>query len=124
MGTERAVPILPADDLEVAKRFYVDALGFDIEFEATEDGKNGLLGLRRGSLYLTIDSPMTGHGRNACVALHVEDTDRYHDEWAARTSVLRSPHDEPWGGRTFDLLDPFGNTLFVIGPPTGTDAKA
>jgi uncharacterized glyoxalase superfamily protein PhnB len=31
--------------------------------------------------------------------------------------VLRPPRDEEWGGRTFDLVDPFGNTIFVIGPP-------
>ena len=30
--------ILPADDLRVAKEFYVDRLGFDVRFEATMDG--------------------------------------------------------------------------------------
>ena len=29
---------------------------------------------------------------------------------------LRPPKNEEWGARTFDLLDPSGNTLFVIGP--------
>ena len=33
-----------------------------------------------------------------------------------KVSVLRSPRDEEWGARTFDLLDPSGNTIFVIGP--------
>ena len=124
MSAERAVPILPADDLAVAKRFYVDALGFDVEFESTLDGKTGLLGVRRGSLYLIIDSPMPGHGREACVALHVNDADRYYDEWSKRVAVLRPPHDEAWGARTFDLLDPFGNTLFVLGPPTRGDSDS
>lgn len=41
---------------------------------------------------------MKGHGRGACVSLHV---------------------DEEWGARTFDLLDPSGNTLFVMGPVRG-----
>jgi predicted lactoylglutathione lyase len=35
---ERAVPILPADDLGVAKRFYT-ALGFSVTFEATSDAR-------------------------------------------------------------------------------------
>lgn len=64
---ERAVPILPADDLAVAKEFYVDALGFSVLFEATDGGNTGLLGLQRGTLYLTLDCPMSGHGREACV---------------------------------------------------------
>ena len=113
---ERAVPILPGDDLGVAKHFYVDELGFRVLFEATEDGKNGLLGLERGTIALTIDCPMSGHGRDACVSLQVEDADSYYDEWRQRVAVNRPPKNESWGARTFDLIDPFGNTIFVIGP--------
>ena len=113
---ERSVPILPADDLAVARKFYVDALGFSVAFESTTDGKTGLLGLRRGTIELTVDCPMEGHGRDACVSLHVDDADRYYEEWAARVKLLRAPRNEEWGARTFDLLDPFGNTIFVMGP--------
>jgi catechol 2,3-dioxygenase-like lactoylglutathione lyase family enzyme len=113
---ERAVPILPADDLTAAKSFYVDKLGFSLVFELSQDGRSGLLGVRRGSIELTIDSPMSGHGRNACVGLHVDDVDAYYKEWSAQVPVLRPPKDEDWGARTFDLLDPSGNTIFVMGP--------
>jgi catechol 2,3-dioxygenase-like lactoylglutathione lyase family enzyme len=121
---ERAVPILPADDLAVAKAFYVDGLGFRVTFEASEDGHAGLLGLERGTIELTLDSPMDGHGRNACVSLHVDDADAYYREWSAKVAVLRQPKDEVWGARTFDLLDPSGNTLFVIGPVGGPSRTA
>jgi catechol 2,3-dioxygenase-like lactoylglutathione lyase family enzyme len=113
---ERAIPILPAEDLAVAKAFYVDGLGFRVAFEASEDGHSGLLGLERGPIHLTIDSPMDGHGRNSCVSLQVDDADAYYREWSAKVSVLRAPKDEEWGARTFDLLDPSGNTIFVKGP--------
>lgn len=113
---ERAVPVLPVDDLAVAKQFYVDALGFAITFESTEDGMTGLLGVARGGIALTLDCPMEGHGRDACVALEVENVDRYYSEWSPRVTVNRAPQNEPWGSRTFDLLDPFGNTIFVTGP--------
>ncbi len=113
---EMAIPILPADDLGVARAFYVDGLGFAVRFEATEDGRTGLLGLARGSIWLTIDAPMSGHGREACVSLEVESADRYYDEWRERVEIRRPPRDEPWGARTFDVLDPSGNTLFIIGP--------
>lgn len=117
---ERAIPILPADDLAVAKRFYVDGLGFKVTFEASEDGRTGLLGVERGTISLTLDSPMEGHGRQACVSLEVEDVDAYYREWSAKVPVLRAPKDEEWGARTFDLLDPSGNTIFVIGPMTAS----
>ena len=113
---ERAVPILPADDIGVAKSFYVDRLGFELVFDAPqdEDGVRGLIGVRRGSIQLTLDCPMDGHGRNACVALEVDDADAYYDEWRDRVDVSRPPKDEEWGARTFGLEDPFGNSIFVI----------
>ena len=113
---ERATPILPADDLAVAKVFYVDKLGFQVTFEVSEDGRSGLLGLQRGTIELTLDSPMSGHGRDACVALYVDDADAYYREWSEKAAVLRAPRNEEWGARTFDLLDPSGNTIFVMGP--------
>ena len=113
---ERAVPVLPTDDLDDARRFYVDGLGFEVTFEAPYGEKAGLLGLRRGTIEITLDCPMSGHGREACVSLYVEDADRYYDAWQGRVVVKRPPHDEDWGARTFDLIDPSGNTIFVIGP--------
>ena len=113
---ERAIPIIPAEDLATAKAFYVDGLGFRVTFEASNDGRSGLLGIERGTIQMTVDSPMDGHGRNACVALQVDDADAYYLEWSAKVDVLRAPKDEEWGARTFDLLDPSGNTIFVMGP--------
>jgi catechol 2,3-dioxygenase-like lactoylglutathione lyase family enzyme len=115
---ERAIPILPADDLRIAKEFYVDRLGFSVRFEATEDGTNGLLGVDRGGISLTIDCPMSGHGRAACVSLEVDSADFYYDEWRQRVAIKRPPGNEPWGARTFSVTDPSGNTIFVMGPVT------
>lgn len=113
---ERAIPILPADDLQVARDFYVDRLGFTVRFLASEDEKIGLLGLERGTIALTLDAPMSGHGREACVSLQVDDVDAYYHEWLSKVTIRRPPQNESWGARTFDVIDPFGNTIFVIGP--------
>ncbi|HKS07235.1 MAG TPA: glyoxalase superfamily protein [Gemmatimonadaceae bacterium] len=114
--TELAVPVLPVDDLKVAKKFYVDGLGFEMTFESTEDGRTGLMGIQRGAMCITLDCPMIGHGRDACVSLRVESADKYYDEWRNKVVVKRPPRNEEWGARTFDVIDPFGNTIFVIGP--------
>lgn len=113
---ERAIPVLPADDLGVAREFYVTKLGFSVRFEASEDGRSGLLGVARGTIQITLDSPMDGHGRNACVSLEVEDADAYYREWSPKVEIRRPPMNEPWGARTFGFQDPFGNTVFVMGP--------
>ena len=120
---ELAVPILPADDLAAARAFYVDGLGFTVRFEATDDGRTGLLGVARGSIWLTIDAPMSGHGRQACASLLVDDADRYFAEWRDRVEIRAAPRDEPWGARTFSVHDPAGNTIFVIGPLAGASRQ-
>ncbi len=113
---ELAIPILPVEDLAAAKAFYVDGLGFRVTFEVSEDGRTGLLGVERGTLRITLDCPMAGHGRNACVSLQVDDADAYYREWNEKVVLARAPHIEEWGARTFDLQDPSGNTIFVMGP--------
>lgn len=113
---ERAIPVLPADDLGVAREFYVTKLGFSVLFEASGDGKSGIMGVSRGTIQITLDSPMDGHGRNACVSLEVEDADAYYWEWSPKVEIRRPPMNEPWGARTFGFQDPFGNTVFVMGP--------
>lgn len=60
---------------------------------------------------------MRGHGRKVCVSLEVASADAYYDEWVGRGVVIEElPKDEEWGARTFGVTDPFGNTIFVIGP--------
>lgn len=113
---ERAVPVLPVDDLARAKLFYVDGLGFEVTFEVCDEDGSGLLGVRRGTIAMTLDCPMAGHGRDACVSIEVEDADRYYSEWRERVDIKRAPRDEDWGARTFEVIDPFGNTIFVMGP--------
>lgn len=96
---ERAVPILPGDDLGVAKDFYVDKLGFQVQFEATGDGKDGIMGLERGTIELTIDYPMSGHGRNACASLRVSSVDSYYEEWRQKVPINRPPPSTNRGAR-------------------------
>ena len=121
---ERAVPILPGDNVNTAKEFYVGKLGFEVQFEASEDGKNGIVGFTRGTIELTIDCPMSGHGRNACVSLRVNSADAYYVEWSQQLPIARPPVNEPWGGRTFGFQDPFDNTIFVIGPIITDESEA
>jgi len=114
--SEHAVPVLPGDDLGVAKEFYVGRLGFTVQWEDTADGKTGIMGLQRGGIELTIDCPMSGHGRDACVSLRVDDADAYYERWRDGVEIGHPPRDETWGARTFGFQDPSGNTIFVIGP--------
>lgn len=113
---ERAVAVLPGDDLRIAKEFYLGKLGFTLQWEDSADGHSGIMGVERGGLELTIDCPMSGHGRDACVSFRVNDADAYYEEWRHAVDIPRPPRDEVWEARTFGFEDPSGNTIFVIGP--------
>lgn len=115
---ERAVPILPADDLGVSRDFYINKLGFDLLFEWSADGVSGIIGVGRGQIQITLDSPMEGHGRHACVSLEVASADAYYEEWREQVEIDAPPKNEDWGARTFSVTDPAGNTIFVMGPTT------
>ncbi len=118
---ERAIPQLPGDDIRIMKEFYVNRLGFAVQWEFTEDdGTSGMMGVARGGMELTIDCPMSGHGRNVCMVLRVASADAYYEEWRDRVEIKGPPRDEEWGARTFGVRDPAGNTVFVIGPASGS----
>ena len=52
------------------------------------------------------------------MSVYVDDADAYYREWKSRVTALRAARNEEWGIRTFDLRDPSGNTISIIGPLT------
>lgn len=116
---DRAVPVIPVDDPDAAKQFYVDALGFRVTSEGRyphEPQDGTIIGLDRGTIHITLDCPMPGHGREICVTFEVSDADALYDAWRSKAQIDAPPENQPWGARTFVVTDPFGNTLFVLEP--------
>ncbi len=111
-----AIPNLPSSNLSIAKAFYVGRLGFQVFFEETDNGITGIVGLERDGMRINIDAPMSGHGRQVCVSLEVEDIDRLYTEWSAALGLTEQPAIQPWGARTFGFQDPDDNTIFVLEP--------
>jgi catechol 2,3-dioxygenase-like lactoylglutathione lyase family enzyme len=119
---ERAIPQIPGDDYEVMREFYVETLGFTLQWGFTDGPNGGMMGLSRGGMEVTITCPMPGHGRDVCVALRVASADAYYEEWRTKVEIPKPPRDEEWGARTFGVRDPAGNTVFVIGPASRAGA--
>ena len=113
---EQAIPVFPMDDPTKARSFYVDGLGFRELFAGHYGSDGTILGFERGGLRINLDCPMPGHGREACACLEVLDTDAVFEQWHAKVAICDAPKNEEWGARTFTVIDPFGNTLFVVGP--------
>jgi len=90
----------------LSKRSAVDRSG-SCDVAAASLGRHPPAGFARTAEMSHVASPEITRG---------ESTDAWYDEWRDRVEIRHPPKSEPWGARTFDVIDPFGNTIFVMGP--------
>lgn len=114
-------PSLTVNDLEASLRWYCDVVGFHRKRVWDEDGRLQGAELVAGSQVLLLVQDDWGKGRDrvkgAGVRLYLETTQTV-DDLAERIrehgGVLDSePRDQPWGARTFNLVDPDGFLLTI-----------
>lgn len=115
---EAAIPHLRILGYDEAVAFYVDVLGFEIDFE----WRNGprlpvYMGTRRGTLYAHLSeyevSGPPGEGRG--MVLSVDDADQWYEALKQKgISFEREIQTQPWGARDFIVHDPFDNTIVVM----------
>ena len=112
---QRVVPVLRITDCDRSRRFYVDALGFEIDWVwRHEPGLPVFMQISRAGLSLYL-SDHRGDAAGPCTAfLYVSDIDDWHrGALEAGLEVEGAPADRPWGNREMSLRDPDGNTLVV-----------
>jgi len=110
-----AIPTLRIADYSAARQFYVDGLGFRIDWEWRHEPDHPVfLQISRGGLRLYL-SEHEGDGRiGSLVHLYVSDVDAWQAEMLARGVVAEGPPtDQPWGNREMRVRDPDGNQLCV-----------
>jgi uncharacterized glyoxalase superfamily protein PhnB len=110
----RTVPILRIFNVEKAKEFYVDYLGFKVDWEHRFDDNSPLyMQVSLGGLVIHLSE----HHGDACPgsAVRVESTGvrAFHQWLAAKKYRYLNPGIEqtPWDSVSLALLDPFGNRL-------------
>ncbi|MDX2149430.1 MAG: glyoxalase superfamily protein [Bryobacteraceae bacterium] len=106
VGFEHSTPILRVEDMDRARRFYVDRLGFT----EAEWGGDDFTHLQRGGagLYLCLQD----QGRGAAwVYVGVDDAEKLHEELIAKGVPIRMPPTNfPWA-LEIAVEDPDGNVL-------------
>lgn len=119
LGTGPAVPVLRIQDEAVARRFYVDYLGFQVEWEHRCEADFPLyMRVVRGETVLDL-SEHHGDGTPGSVAwVPIADARAFLADLESRPHPRLRPgieHDAP-GGPTIVVTDPFGNNLRFCQP--------
>ena len=111
------IPILDVHDIHRALRFYVERLGFEIDFRYEEDPEN-YAGVRRDDVCLHMqwqheDNFKKGTAGRLRVRLIVDDPDSLFEEYRSKGLLEEGSQvrDTPWGTREFGFQDLDGNGL-------------
>lgn len=113
-GFGGVVPVLRIQDEARAREFYVDCLGFGIEWEHRFEPDLPLyLRIRRGQAVLDLSEHHGDGTPGTVVWVPIASADALHVELSRRPHARLRPgidRDAP-GGPTIELVDPFGNVL-------------
>lgn len=117
--TQSVTPIFRMFDIEKAKEFYVNFLGFHIDWEhQLEDNF---------PLYMQISSPsctlhLSEHHGDACpgsaIRVQVADIELFHQSLLQKPYTYARPglEETPWNTLEVSVTDPFGNRLHFFQP--------
>jgi catechol 2,3-dioxygenase-like lactoylglutathione lyase family enzyme len=112
--TFSAVPILRIFDIAKAREFYLDYLGFQVDWEHRFEPRLPLyMQISRGGMLLHLSE----HHGDACpgstVLVTTAGLEDFHREITAKDYAYPRPCIEiaPWNAKVMQVTDPFGNRL-------------
>ena len=110
---QRVVPAIPVTDLERARAFYVEGLGFEVDWEWCDTpGEPAFLQLSRAGLSIYLSARPDRGPAGGLTYLYVSDVDAWCTEFCGRgLGSEGTPQDHPWGNREWVVSDPDGNRL-------------
>ena len=115
----QAVPEIPVSNVDKAAEYYVNVLGFSLDW-GTDDG--GIGGISQGEcrMFLTNALFRAGQGSKGPVIVWLNlnskpEVDELFERWnASGAKVLEGVEDKPWNLREFTVADLDGNQLRVF----------
>jgi len=114
-----AVPEIPVSNVDRAAQYYVNVLGFNLDWGGDQ---GGIGGISQGAcrMFLTNarfrDTYATGGSVTVWLNLDSKhEVDELYSRWRdAGAKILAEPEDKPWHLREFRAADPDGNQLRVF----------
>ena len=114
MGFGKTTPILRIFDEAKAREFYVDFLGFKVDWEHRfEPGLPLYLQVSKDGCVLHLSEHHGDCSPGAAIRIETSELDAFHAELASKHYKYARPEIEnmPWGTRDMSVKDPFGNRL-------------
>jgi uncharacterized glyoxalase superfamily protein PhnB len=113
------VPEIPVANVDKAAAYYIDTLGFRLDWG---DDRGGIAGISRENcrLFLTNRSFRTSHGNIGPILFWINleskaEVDELFAQWnAAHAKIVSEPEDTPWKLREFTAADLDGNLIRVF----------
>ncbi|PYP91069.1 MAG: glyoxalase/bleomycin resistance/extradiol dioxygenase family protein [Candidatus Angelobacter sp. Gp1-AA117] len=118
---ERTIPILRMFSVEKAKEFYVDYLGFQIDWEHKfPEVAPVYMQVSRAGLVLHLSEHYGDATPGSSIYVQMCGIEEFHRELTARNyGYLRPGLDQtPWNTRCVNVTDPFGNHIRFNEPLT------
>ena len=110
----RPTPIFRIFDETKAREFYVDFLGFKIDWEHRFEPETPIyMQVSKDECVLHLSEHHGDGSPGAAVRIQTSDIDGFHRELTAKHYKYARPgiEDQPWGTREVSVKDPFGNRL-------------
>ncbi|HVO11494.1 MAG TPA: VOC family protein [Vicinamibacteria bacterium] len=116
-----AEPSLTVNDIERSLAWYRDVLGFSVGEQHVRDGKLMGVELAAGDVHFWLgqDDWQKGRDRKKGEGFRIygetrQDVDLLAERVQAAGGTLeQEPHDVPWGGRAFSVVDPDGFRITI-----------
>jgi catechol 2,3-dioxygenase-like lactoylglutathione lyase family enzyme len=116
---QQVFPTLRITDCARSRKFYVEGLGFRVDWEHRIDARDPVfMQVTRDGLSLYLSEHSADGQTGGLVHLYVPNVDAWYEDLARRgvVSVAFAPRDEAWGNRDMRILDPDGNQICVCTP--------
>jgi catechol 2,3-dioxygenase-like lactoylglutathione lyase family enzyme len=108
----RTVPILRIFDIVKAREFYVDYLGFTLDWQDGEGDRPVYMRVSRGPVALHLSSHAGDGTPGSAIVVQVDDVAALHQELRAKNYPFMNPGIEPRGiGKEVTVLDPASNQV-------------
>lgn len=114
MSFGKTTPILRLFDEAKAREFYVDFLGFKVDWEHRFGEDMPLyMQVSKGGCILHLSGHHGDCSPGAAMRIETDELDAFEQQLLARNYKYARPgiQDTPWGSRDMSISDPFGNRL-------------